>query len=243
MIITKKLYALVFITVGVLHTIHAQENLHNAHLLGAAQEGNVKKVAELLAQPSTDVNSKDNDSRSALELAVMHGHIEIVNLLLKAGANPNTQDKWENTALMEAALRCNQDICRLLLAAGALLHLQNSDGDTALMCATKDVGVMGLLLEAGADHSVQNNDKDTALTKATLRRHTQAVRILLKNDADPRIQNNAGNTSLVSATRLGSAAIAQLNINFGAEIPISIANHRCITANDPPQQRLEKIYR
>ena len=69
----------------------------------------------------TDVATQDEDGRTALHLAAMYGHDNVVEMLLEAKADLSTQDKWGRTVLHMAAengydkvvkmLEANTDIC------------------------------------------------------------------------------------------------------------------------------------
>ena len=68
----------------------------------AVTTNNTDLVRHLLAN-GVNVNSSDEQSRSALHFAAAKGYSEIVNVLLQNGADPNAKDILGNTALHLAA--------------------------------------------------------------------------------------------------------------------------------------------
>jgi ankyrin repeat protein len=56
-------------------------------------------VARLLLEHKAEVDAKDNDGETALQLAAENGHEVVVRLLVEKGADINTINYDEGTAL------------------------------------------------------------------------------------------------------------------------------------------------
>ncbi|TTC73824.1 Ankyrin repeat domain-containing protein 63 [Bagarius yarrelli] len=68
------------------------------------QEQNTRsKFTQLLLEKGADVNSRDENGRTALSLACELGHLDSVKLLVQFNANPELTDTWGNSALTYAA--------------------------------------------------------------------------------------------------------------------------------------------
>lgn len=57
----------------------------NTALIGAVFQGN-KDIVKLLIEAKVDINLKNNDGKSALDMAKLQGNMEIINLLVVSGA-------------------------------------------------------------------------------------------------------------------------------------------------------------
>lgn len=100
-------------------------------IMGAASDGNVEKLKELLAQDGADVNESDEEGRTALHFACGYGEAECAKALLDAQADVNRKDKNNNTALHYAAGYGQADMVKLLLDKKADKDIKNDDGKTA----------------------------------------------------------------------------------------------------------------
>ena len=79
----------------------------------AAEIGDVNKLQTDLAG-NIDVNGTDSKGRTALILAVQHGHLDAVKALLAHGASPNKSDAHGATPLIAAHFRGNFAILTVL---------------------------------------------------------------------------------------------------------------------------------
>src|SRR5215470_16174229 len=70
-------------------------------LMYAARQ-NALDAAATLADLKADLNAKDPDGTTALELAILNVHYDLASLLLKKGADPNVPDSSGMTALYAA---------------------------------------------------------------------------------------------------------------------------------------------
>lgn len=107
--------------------------LHHASLKGnpGAMRILLEKTIEI-KQPWI-VEEKKDDGYTALHLAALNNHIEIVTLLIQMGkANLDKQNVNLQTALHLAVERQHVHIVKLLVNEGANLNVPDKDGDTPL---------------------------------------------------------------------------------------------------------------
>jgi ankyrin repeat protein len=92
-----------------------------AALRRAAEFGDIHGLQTLLDE-RVSIDARDAGGRTALMLAVLHGHAEAVDALLAHGADPNAADAHGTTPL-EAAVAGNQPaVAAALRRAGARAH-------------------------------------------------------------------------------------------------------------------------
>jgi hypothetical protein len=148
----------------------ADPNLGNFTGLMAGAAAASPDVVEELLQFTLDVNARDSDGRTALQVIGQSAigrdgedAAAVVRLLVRAGADVNVADAaYGNTALHEAL---NAEMAKALIAAGAEVNKLNKDGQTPLM-VTLDEGITRVLLGAGADIAVKDHRGKTALDLA-----------------------------------------------------------------------------
>ena len=116
-----------------------------------------------------DVNQTNSNGDSALSLAALNGHYDVVDHLIKQQANINTTNKslgW--SPLMIAAFNGNFKTCVLLTDSGADIHLISNEGDTALSLAARrgKYVVAQHLINLGADiNTVKAQSQKDALLR------------------------------------------------------------------------------
>jgi len=103
----------------------------NDQFLHAALRGNIK-AAEQLLRTGADPNARNEDGKTALNLACYYGYAAIAQLMLQHGADVNAADKDGWTPLHEACWLGYPNTVRLLLEHGADPEARNSDSETAL---------------------------------------------------------------------------------------------------------------
>ena len=92
-----------------------------AELRRAAEIGDVAKLQALLDRQSESVvDARDENGRTALMLATLHGRAQAVNVLLAHGADPNAADAGGTTPLQAALAGHQTAIAAALQLAGAL---------------------------------------------------------------------------------------------------------------------------
>jgi ankyrin repeat protein len=153
-------------------------------LLQAASEGNLQGVRACLAT-GADVNAKNGEGWTALMLATLKGHREIVETLLRqdrAQVNARSHHGW--TALRYAVSVGDAETLRILLAAGAEVNAPDHDGWTALMQAAGEGNLecLGILLAEGAETGAKNKIGETASHIAAHKGFTKIVELIEKSE-------------------------------------------------------------
>ena len=178
-----------------------------------------------------------------LDIAVLHGHLEIVNTLLSAGANPNAKNDDGSTPLHTAARVARPAILDALLEAGGNPNDRDEDDVTvlhrAIMFRVDDtsrgqritaedkvvlgadptaesqdlVGVVRILINAGADPNAEMRDVGTA------------VHLVAKRDTlIPAPERDSGVTeALVDIMKKGGADIDRKTVCLSEMAPIHAA--------------------
>ncbi|ORY46279.1 ankyrin repeat protein, partial [Neocallimastix californiae] len=100
-----------------------------------------------------DVNKRDAEKKTALMLASLHNHEDVVRYLISRGADVNALDHRLNTSLMLVAEVGNDIIANLLVRNRANINAKNIYGDSALhaACNENHLEIVKLLIEYGAD--------------------------------------------------------------------------------------------
>ena len=162
----------------------------------AVEMGCVNEVRNLL-KSGADANEKSEKvDFTALMLAVMGGHVEIVKLLLEAGADPNASFGVAHVGFftplniaVRSDIKNRLELIDILIAGGALLNPPPQFDESPLMSAIamNDIGMIKALLKRGSDVNWEDDFGNTALVNAITdgNRTANVVKILLEAGADP----------------------------------------------------------
>ncbi|WP_257282218.1 ankyrin repeat domain-containing protein [Endozoicomonas sp. ISHI1] len=180
--------------------------------------GDLDQLEKSLAE-GVNVNAALDDF-TALMLASILGHKDIVERLINAGANLNARNKNGATALFMAAQENNTDCVKILIEAKADLNARTMDGATPLLIAAKKghTDIVKLLIEAKADLNARIKDGATALFIAAQRGRTVIVKILIEAKADLNARTKDDATPLFIATQKGYTLIVRLLIKAKADL-------------------------
>lgn len=94
------------------HNLNTKHKGQSDDFIEAAKIGDIRKINSLLS--NVDINYKDSGGDTALILASMNGHIDIVKILIEKGANIKDTNIVGETALMLASMNGHKDIVELL---------------------------------------------------------------------------------------------------------------------------------
>lgn len=206
-------------------------------LLTACEEGDEEIVHRLL-EGGADPNSR-NDKFTALGLASMYNHYNIVDDLINHNADVNLQDKYLRTALYYACKLQDKYVTFRLLDAGADVDVVDKEGYYPIQMAVINNN-MEILKRLLSLFNINMKDRFgvTLLYLACESNHEPIVDLLLRSDADPNIPSNSGETSLHKALDNGNnnivqkllQAISNPNIpNINGEYPL----HQCVRLDNP----------
>jgi ankyrin repeat protein len=171
---------------------------NDAKLIEAACSGYTERVKELI-KAGTNVNTRDDEGRTALMVASDEGRTEIVELLISAGADVNAKDMNGDTALMYAANSpgyMTQGSCKGIWVGWIDYH------DQAVWISRYNIQIARILIAAGADVNARDKNGNTALMIATSRGHVDIVEILIDAGADVNAKDECGNTALMIAVNI-----------------------------------------
>ncbi|CAM9823159.1 unnamed protein product [Ectocarpus fasciculatus] len=181
---------------GVRTTSRWSANGRFSALHRAVFPGRVSILKAILAH-GEDVDTYDDNGRTALHCAAEYNHVGAIDVLIEAGADVDVEAKDDGwTPLFHAALFHNREAMLALLRHGADINALPSDDDneqdTVLhqVCRRQDPGlelVVDLLLRWGADETyLDTNDKTPAMNLDFLPSHPtcppaeiERVRLLL----------------------------------------------------------------
>jgi len=137
------------------------------------------KLRRLLAE-QRDVDVRNRNEQTPLQLAVLSGRTGAVHALLDAGADANAADRDGRTPLHIAARNGQQEIARLLVAAGADTNALTQDQLAPLQLAAREghPQLTRLLLEHRADPLRRVAEMMSPLECALRGNHHETVGIL-----------------------------------------------------------------
>ncbi|PUE30534.1 ankyrin repeat domain-containing protein [Limnohabitans sp. Jir72] len=214
----KKTHQLALIIVALLlaqGVAYAQKGMDQININGqfvmAGRVGKVERVQALLDQ-GAQVNSRDRNGDTPLNMAAAKGNTELVQVLIKAGADVNLGNLSGVTPLMGAAFMADAQSFRALLAAGAKTEpLDRVKKNAATYAAAHGcTACLQELVKAQTDVNAKLENDLTLLMWAAAYGQEEAVRYLLAQGAERTAKDNRGKTAQALAREGNHLALASL---------------------------------
>ena len=176
-------------------------NSDGATALTIAADGGQLEIVKILIDQKADVDKVDKNG-TALMLATLKGHTDIVKYLLEEGAQVNLTNEWGNTALSYAIIadkKDNVEVVKLLLEKGAWPDSPHGDDNkTPLQIiaekkinTAEDIIIAKLILEKGADlEKIGKGSKLYPLLKIIGNLADDEIKVVTKHFEDFKVISN-----------------------------------------------------
>lgn len=169
--------------------------------LHLALKNNNYKIAMELIEHGADVNIKNHDGYTAIDIVLRQSSKEAINIavkLIEHGANINTKNPNGDTALHLALKHYNDNMTITLIEHGADVNIKNNKGETPLHIVSQHRdqyadNIAIKLIQHGADVNIKNHKGETALHIVSQRHDIYASKMavtLMEHGADMNIKNN-----------------------------------------------------
>ncbi|HEY0334655.1 MAG TPA: ankyrin repeat domain-containing protein [Stenotrophomonas sp.] len=135
-------------------------------LAAAGTEEDDPAGVQLLLKHKARIDARDRHRRSALHVAALAGHSDIVEVLLGAGANLDARDLLGRTPFLEAARTARAAVLEQLLSRKADFTAVDSDGRNAVLLASAADQASAALIQRLLDLGLPADQADHAGRRA-----------------------------------------------------------------------------
>ena len=217
-------------TINVLLNAGADPNIANTmglisiHLAASVDCSN--ETIQAIIDNGADVNTRDEDSLTALMLACLKGNIEAINALMNAGANPNIVHANGLICIHFAVLgdRSKETLQALInhgIDVNATSKASNNatSNETALLLACQKgfVEAINVLLNAGADPNLADTEGESSIHHAIYGECSkETLQAIIDHGADVNAVNKDSRTAIMIACAKGNTEIMNALLNAGA---------------------------
>ncbi|KAL8712546.1 MAG: hypothetical protein Q9225_006922 [Loekoesia sp. 1 TL-2023] len=214
------------------YPIDSPTNMGTTALIKAASCG-FPDLAKLFLSMDADPY-KNNWYGTALHCAAEAGQLGTIQALLDAGVDVNLKDKHDRAPLLCAAQSGHTGAMRALLDHGADVNVYSptrrekksrfsvkvNRRRAPLMCTAQPghAGAIRTLLGLDADVNLRHERSTTLFNVVLLRESLDVIQTLLVYHADPNISTDYGDVPLHMAASQGDIVVAQMLLDYGAEI-------------------------
>ena len=200
-----------------------QTNGNTWRLIHVASDiGYLEELKILVEIGGADINAMTETGETALSLAAVKGHTNILQYLIDQGANVNPTNEHERVPLLRATLHKQSESIKVLMENGANLTSYVYGKRAIHMAAISgSLDIFKLLVEVyGADIGAKTLHGLTPLHFAAKYGHSDICQYLIKNGAGVNVTNDAGESPLWFAALLGhaNATLIKYLVDNGADV-------------------------
>ncbi|GAA0163210.1 hypothetical protein LIER_39556 [Lithospermum erythrorhizon] len=194
-----------------------------------------------LGYDDIDVNSVDSKGQTALHVASIHGHVEVVRFLISVGSDPDIADTKGWTPLHFSAQEGHLKVVKVLLDHSIFSkNTVTKEGKTAYALAAErghdhlydmlhledllhraarvgDVHSMKSCLAEGGNVNAKDQNGWTPLHRAVFKGHIECVKLLILHGAVVDTVDDEGHTPFYLATEAGHSQVSLHLISHGAK--------------------------
>ena len=210
---------------------HTKGRVGRTLLHNACDGGNVDVARKLVTEYGADVNARDNEDNTPLNLAArFSGKMELIDMLVKEyGCSPHTKGQVGRTLLHLACEGGHVDVARKLVTEyGAHVNARDNNDNTPLTLAVyfgKIEVVRMLITDFHVNLETKGQRGGTALHRACVSGKEDVARMLVSEfGADVNARDSKNKTPLDIATSKGFSAI--IGILSQARPPVVESNQR-----------------
>jgi ankyrin repeat protein/L-ascorbate metabolism protein UlaG (beta-lactamase superfamily) len=210
----KKAILLILLIVLLFVMFAGADDIHSV-----VQQGDLTKTQSLIAKDPALLNSKTEDGRTPLHVAVMGGHQELMEFLIQEGANIDALDNEERTPLLNAIIFKKPELAHILIKRGADVKIKSKEGANAIIYALffGPEDLIEPILDSGQDVNERYEGGVTMMQGAAAMGHIKAMNILLERGADVNAKSDRGETALYFGIRQGNTEIVEWLLSRGAQ--------------------------
>ena len=205
----------------------------NSTMMHAAAAGGHSKVVLLLLERNASFTGLNGVNLTAIELAVVNGHLEVVKILHKRGA------RLHHLSLQHAAFEGHADVVEYIQSVGVVDHCMRCDGSFYWLGSKTRYQTAS----PKTDDYILSDDRfkifcQSALHLAVAKNHTKVIdRLLQKDNTTNYCTDFTGRTPLHEAVRQNHVEIAELLIKHGARIRRKCSFFQNISISDGCQNQ------
>jgi len=182
-----------------------QKDMYGDTVLHTAAMMNIDTdVISMLCENGADVNARNKEGVTPLEIAVQKNDIKTARLLTQSGANIHTQDTNGNSPLSMAFASTNEMLEAVVNAVNCTS--QDSDGNTPLHIALltdAPLSKVQYIISLTSDVNIRNRDGNSALFLAVIKNRQKVGEMLLAKNGDIFSTNTNNNSPLRLALKYG----------------------------------------
>ena len=210
----KKAILLILLIVLLFVMFAGADDIHEA-----VQQGDLSKTQNLIAKDPSVINSKTEDGRTPLHVAVIGDHKELVEYLIREGANIDALDKEGRTPLLNAIMLKKPELAHSLIKLGADVKIKCKEGANAIIYALffGPEDLIEPILDSGQDVNERYEGGVTLIQGAAALGHKNALNILLARGADVNVSSDRGETPLYFGVQQGRTENVEWLLSHGAQ--------------------------